>query len=149
MFFAEDSLEQSTSFHQLCAMLPRLVLRTRTRFSAFLARTFFLTFSGLGPCTTVFPLPLREFGLFGKQVSLNLNRKKWHQLCCKRLLHVIVVFLNYQYNGLHPVPIDSLRRSPNLAQPKVYKHLRGLVAASDQSGDFPLAPGRPGPEFIA
>ena len=149
MFFAEDSLEQSTSFQQLCAMLPRLVLRTRTRFSAFLARTFFLTYSGLGPCTAVFPLPLPEFGLFGKQVSLNMNRKKWHQLCRKRLLHVLVVFLNYQYNGLHPVSSDSLRRSPNLAQQKVYQHLRGLVAASDQTGDFPLAPGRSGPEFIA
>ena len=147
--FEETDLSQSISFQQLIASFLRLTLKSRTRFAAFLARTFFLTFSGFEPCTTVFPLPLPEFGLFEKQRCPRLGVKKWSSLCRKRLLHVLVVFLNYQYNGLKPVLLSELRRSPSLAQLKVFQHLRGLIAVSDRAGDHPIPPGRSGPEFVA
>ena len=149
MWFDEGSLTQSISFLQLCATLPRLMLKSKTRFSAFLAKTFFLTFSGDSPCTAVFPLPLPHFGIFGKQGSLKLNRERWKRLCKRRLLHILIVFLNYQFNGLRPLPLEALRRSPNLAQLKIFQRLRGLITANDQPGEHPLLPGRSGPEFIA
>ena len=62
---------------------------------------------------------------------------------------MLVVFLNYQYNGLRPVRLSELRRSPSLAQLKIFRHLRGLIAVSDRAGDHPLPPGRSGPEFVA
>ena len=127
MFFVEDSLEQSTSFHQLCPMLPRLVLKTRTRFSAFLARTFFLIYDALGPCTVVFP------GLCRSLDSLGAGLPHHEQGTVASALSQAIVachchcgLLNYQYNGLRPVPLGFLRRTPSLAQT-----------------------GRSGPEFIA
>lgn len=69
MQFCEDSLEASLTFRQLVAALPRMVLKSRTRFSALLARSFHVTFNGESPCSTVFPLPLKDFGLFDKQIS--------------------------------------------------------------------------------
>ena len=145
----EDRLAQTVSFQRLLACLPRLILRSRTRFSTFLAKSFHTVRSGSCPASAVFPIPVPWTGAFEKQGVPKLNRRRWHQLCFKRGLHICIVALNYVYTGLQPVPVALLGRRPNLAHRAIYARLRALLTACDQPGEHPLPPGRSGPEFIA
>ena len=114
-------------FRLFLASLPRLVLRSRTQFSTFLAKTFHTVRHGVCPSSAVFPLPTPWIGIFEKQGTPKLNRKKWKQLCFKRCLHICVMALNYVHNNLRPVPLALLGRRPNLAQRDVYVLATHLV----------------------
>ena len=118
-------------------------------FASFLARTFHI--QPLGKCsdTAVFPLPVPRFGLFGKQLTPKLDLKRWRRLCFQRSLHVVVMALNFIYGNMHPPPLALLGRRPNRIQKGIYKHLRRLLTACDQPGEFPLPPGRSGFNLIA
>ena len=104
----EDRLSMTISFRRLLACLPRLILSSRIRFSAFLANSFHTVRSGSCPASTVFPIPVPWTGVFDKQGIPKLNHRRWQQLCFKRGLHICVIALNYVYNGLQPVPVALL-----------------------------------------
>lgn len=139
-----------TSFLKVAASVPRWILKTRTKFSGLLARSFSLQCRGAASASIVFPLPLADFNLFsggGPKRSL----RKWSCLAKKRLLHVVIVALNYLEGCLDHHTIPQLGRRPNDIQKSVHARLRSLVAMCDSPslGTIPVLPGRSGPEFIA
>ena len=145
----ESELEAVISFQRFLATLPRWVLRSRTSFSSFLARSFHTTRQGSCPATAIFPLPVPFHGIFNKQRTPKLSSKKWRTLVMRRAVHVLVIALNYIHNGLKSVPVTLLGRRPNQVQLAVYKHLQALLIACEKPGVFAMPPGRSGFEFIA
>ena len=147
---ADDSrLQEEISFQQFLAIMPRLVLRSRTRFSSFLARTFSIPRAGSCPSTAVFPIPVPFIGIFGKQGCPKLTAKGWKKLRIKRTIHILVIALNYIHAGCRPVESRLLGRSPSHLHLAVYRRLRALLAACDRPDSLLKPPGRSGPELIA
>ena len=146
----EDRLHEEITFQGFLSCCIRWILRSRTVFATFLARSFHAQRSGASPATAVFPLPIPFEGLFGKQRSPKLSRSQLRKLCIKRAVHVVVIALNYIHNGMRPISVSLLGRRPTLAQLSVFRRLRALITACDlPGGQYPLPPGRSGFEFIA
>ena len=144
----DEPIQQSITFLSLAASLPRWILVTRTRFAAYLAKTFHLQCGGSSPSTVVFPLPLADFGLF-KAGAPRLPRRRFLTLVRKRILHTVIVALNYLHDGFRGGDVQLLGRRPNDTQRAIHQRLWSLVAACDTPGEVPLSPGRSGNEFIA
>eukprot|EP00435_Cladocopium_sp_Y103_P060998 s1156_g22.t1 len=145
----DHQLQAEISFGRLLAVLPRLVLRSRTRFSSFLAKSFRILRAGTCPSSAVYPIPVPFIGLFDRQGVPKLNKRQWRNLCIRRGLHVLVIALNYLHAGLRPVPCELLGRRPTSVHLAIYKRLRALLTACDRPDSHLMPPGRSGPEFIA
>ena len=145
---AEEGVPQSISFRHLAASMPRWILKTKTKFAAYLSKTFHLQCGGSAPSSVVFPLPLPELCLF-RGGGPKLSKRRWQTLLRKRLLHLVVVALNYLHDGFHESDIWQLGRRPNDLQKKIHHRLWSLLTTCDAPGMFPLSPGRSGDEFIA
>ena len=143
-----EELPQSISFRCLAASIPRWILATRTRFACYLSRTFHIQCGSATPSSVVFPLPLADFNLFAGG-GPKLSSRRWMTLLRKRLLHVLIVALNYLHDGFRGADISLLGRRPNSMQGAIHHRLWSLIAACDAPGVFPLSPGRSGDEFIA
>ena len=141
-------LDQSIPICRLFASFPRWILKTRSSFSWFLARTFSLRCWGVTPASVVFPLPLMGFGLFSGS-GPKLSHRRWTTLARKRVLHVIIVALNFLYNDFKPFELRLLGRRPNALQARFHARLLALLATCDSPADVPIPPKRSGPEFIA
>lgn len=91
-----------------------------------------------------------DFGLFSGS-GPKLSRRRWRILLRRRLVHVIIVALNLLEGGIKSSQLHLLGRRPNAVQRQIHRRLMALVATCDAPGllDFPLVPGRSGPEFIA
>ena len=139
-----EPIQQSITFRSLAVCLPRWILATRTRFAAYLAKTFHLQCGDAVPSTVVFPLPLADLGVF-KGGASRLSKRRYLTLVRKRLLHIIIVALNYLHDGFRGGDVALLGRRPNLIQKAIHRRLWSLLAACD----IPLSPGRSGKEFIA
>ena len=145
----EDRLHETISYKRCLACIPRWILKTRTTFAAFLARTFHIRRSGTCPASTVFPIPAPELGLFDSQVGPRLSARRWSRLCIKRALHVVVMALNYIHSGMTFVLITQLGRRPSPVHLAICDRLRPLLTVCDRPEQFPITPGRSGAEFIA
>ena len=145
----EKLLQAEISPGSMLAALPRWILRSKTKFAAFLARTFHIKRCGNSSASAVFPIPAPFCGLFDVQGSPKLGARRWSRLCHRRALHVVVMALNYIHNDMSPVPSALLGRRPSHAHLAIYGRLRSLLTACDRPGSFPLPPGRSGFEFIA
>lgn len=147
---ADDKLlEETIDFPTILAALPRWIIRSRTPFGAFLAKTFHIRRTGSCPSSAVFPIPVPKIGVFNRQDGPKLSARRWHRLCRHRALHVIVMMLNYLHSGLQPVSMVLLGRSPTATHLAIYGRLRALITASERPDKVPLPPGRSGPEFLA
>ena len=115
----------------------------------FLARTFHL--ASTGPChdSAVFPIPAPRLGLFRSQGVSKLNAKRWQRLCRQRVLHVLVMALNYMHRGNKPISPVLLGRSPTSVHLAIYRRLRTLLTVCDRPDSHLMPPGRSGHEFIA
>ena len=146
-----DQFSATISFRGWSAALPRWVIKSRSPFAALLAATFSSPASrwGAAPPSATFPLPLPCLGLF-EASGPRLSKASWRRLRLKRVLHVLVLALNYAYEGLRFLPLDLLWRVPNAHQRQAYDRLmRHLVACDSRAERFPLPPGRSGPESLA
>ena len=101
-------IDAQISFRHFVATLPHWVLRSKTKFSAFLAKSFHVHPSGICHSTAVFPLPVPHFGIFSAQQSPKIGAKKWKQLGLQRLLRIIVMALNYIHGNMHLPPVALL-----------------------------------------
>ena len=144
----DEQIPQSITFLRLAACLPRWILATKTKFGAFLAKTFHLQCRGSAPSTVVFPLPLADFGIFHGGAP-RMSHRRWLTLVRKRLLHLVIVALNYLHDGFRGGDVALLGRRPNPNQRAMHRRLWSLIAACDTPGEVPLSPGRSGKEFIA
>ena len=104
---------------------------------------------GAAPPSATFPLPLPFLGLFSGS-GPRLSKVSWRRLRLRRVLHILVLALNFVHEGLRVIPSELLWRVPNAHQRKAYDRLmRHLVACDSRSERFPLPPGRSGPESLA
>ena len=78
-----------------------------------------------------------------------MSKRRWQTLLRKRLLHLVVVALNYLHDGFQESDIWQLGRRPNELQKKIHRRLWSLLTTCDAPGMFPLSQGRSGDEFIA
>ena len=140
-----------TSFRKVAASMPRWILEAKTKFSSLLACSFSLQCRGSAPASIVFPLPLADFNLFAGDRGPKLSLRRWSTLVRKRLLHLVIVALNYVEGCLSHDSLHLLGRRPNDLQKKVHQRLWSLLTMCDSPsiGDIPIVPGRSGPEFIA
>ena len=132
------------------ASLPRWIAKSRTCFGAFLCSTM-KPFSRSGTCppSATFPLPLPYEDVFSGS-GPHLPRDRWRRLRRRRLVHVLVVALNFLHGGHAWTPVSLLRRQPNGHQRLVYTRLeRFAVACDGRQGEFALPPGRSGPDLLA
>ena len=139
------------SFRNFAASLPRWVLRSRTKFAAYLAASFSAPShrSGRAPPSALFPLPLPYLGVFAGS-GPHLPQARWHRLAQRRLLCVVVLALNFVHEGYRRPSEALLWRLPNAHQRSAYARLMKLIQACDRQGEaFPLPPGRSGFEFVA
>ena len=144
-----DFIEQEVDFNSWAIALPRFVLKTRSEFSGCLARSFSVRRSGVPAAhTAVFPLPIPFEGCFDGG-GPKLSGKRLRVLAQKRIVHMLVIVLDYLYLGRFPTK-QELGRQPNEPQRKVFERLYALVAASgSRLGRLPVVPGRSGAELIA
>ena len=130
------------SFREWAAALPRWVAKSRTLFGAMLCKSFLSPASrrGTAPSSATFPLPLPHLGLFAGS-GPGLSSARWRRLRLRRVLHVLVLGLNFVYEGLRPLQFDLLWREPNAHQRSAYDRLwRYLVACDSRSDRSPSRP---------
>eukprot|EP00435_Cladocopium_sp_Y103_P022342 s2443_g5.t1 len=91
-----------------------------------------------------------DFGLFASS-GPKLSLRRWRTLLRRRLVHVIIVALNFLEGGLSFAGLHLLGRRPNPVQRQIPRRILALVTTCDSPGllDFPMIPGRSGPEFVA
>ena len=139
------------SFRNFAASLPRWILRSHTKFAAYLAASFSAPShrSGRAPPSALFPLPLPYLGLFAGS-GPRMPQAAWRRLAQRRLLCVIVLALNFVHEGYRWPSEALLWRLPNAHQRSAFSRLMKLIQACDRQDEvFPLPPGRSGFEFVA
>ena len=114
----------------------------------FLSRSFHIRCGGSAPSTVVFPLPLADFGIFECR-GPKLSKRRWRCLAKKRMLHLIIVAINFLHDGMTIRDLNLLGRRPNAVQRAMHKRLWSLMAMCDSPGSFAVNPGRSGNELIA
>ena len=95
------------------------------------------------PADVLYPLPVPYAGVFDREPSSASSRRRakcGHQ----RLLHLVVMALNFVYHDMAFVPQRLLQRPPNRAQSACLRYLGALVRTfgSDQEGVIPSGTGR-------
>ena len=143
----EHSRLVTMSFSKWCAMLPSLVLRTRTAFSKFLVDSFSSQPSPLAPSPALFPLALP--GEFPKMIPGASSRVR-RRIHFERVVYIMVLALNFWHFGGSFLPFDVLRRKPSSQQAQVHKRLRGFLKSEAVVGTFLVsAAGRKFPQLHA
>ena len=142
-------MDQTIDFTTWALCLPRWLLRCHTKLSWHLAKSFTAARQDQNLPTMTFPLPAPHIGCFAAGSGSKLSKRRLLKLARQRLLHVIVVCLNYVYLG-RPASQVELGRRPNAWQTRCLDHLRALlVVCGDGRELFPMVPGRSGPELGA
>ena len=137
------------SYSRWCSTLVPEVLKTRTPFGAFLARTIQLSkclSSDLAP--TFFPLPIPP-GYWHEMPAVTSahRRRSIHR---SRALHVIVMALNFWHSGGVFIDDHLLQRAPNSLHNTLFKRIRALLKSDGPSSAFQATKaGRRFPELIA
>lgn len=125
-----------------------MIAKSHTKFAWHLHRSFTATWRTSSSPTTTFPLPVPHPGCFNGG-GPRLSKRRLAALAHKRLLHITVFCLNYLYLGRFP-GLDEIGRRPNAWQLQSLARLRSLLVVSgSDSTEFPLVPGRSGPDLAA
>ena len=144
-----NPLRQSISFRTWALCLPRWILSSRTPFAWHLFRTFRTGWRRSSSPTATLPLPVPYPGCFGARGGPRLSGRKMMKVAVQRAIHVAVLLLNKLYLGRF-ASLDELERCPNAWQRRRLNQLRTFyVACGNYQDEFPLAPGRSGPELGA
>lgn len=110
-------------FHRWAVCLPRWILRTRPSLSS-----------------ATFPFPIPYPGVWSGS-GPGLSSKKFRLVVQRRLLHVLVMALNYVYLG-RPATLEEIGRCPNRWHLDCFERLRTfIVACGLNQEESPLAPG--------
>ena len=146
----KHEFDATLSFREYAAALPRLLLQSRTPFGAYLGASFKNSAcrDGNAPPSATFPLPLPELNLFAAS-GPRLPLRKWRSLVRRRMLHILVLALNYVREGLKRPPEYLLWRVPNSHQRQVYDRLRNFLFACESQPSWSLRTSSSGPSCRA
>ena len=104
----------------------------------FLYRTLHLSRDdALSMPTALFPLPLPNALPAGMRARKQSGRA-WKRLRLSRLLHVMVMCLNFLHAGMRPVPTSCLRRPPSDTQVSLQRLSGFIKACGRQAGTVPV-----------
>ena len=149
--FPSSRVPRSFTFWDWCATLVPNVLRTRTPFSAFLSFSLKLHRSDQPSTPQLFPVPVPFPGIFNRMPT-GLSLRDRRRILLKRVLHVMVMALNFLHDGLRSFPCEkALSRCPSSAHRSIYRKIQGILAADGPgSGQIDvLSSGRRFPQLIA
>ena len=108
-----SQIDIEVSYPKWCAMLVSLVLKTRTPFAAFVARSIRLSRESRCEASTPtffqIPFPVVRWGRMPEKCSA----KKRHSIHLSRALFVIVAALNYWHSGGKVSDVNIFQRVPN------------------------------------
>ena len=103
---------------------------------------------GTSLSSAVFPLPVPDVNVFARS-GPNLSVRKAAKLAKARVLHILVIALDFLYLGRFPDAYE-IGRPPSPSQQLVFDRLRRAIAACGFAKDpVPYVPGRSGPELVA
>ena len=126
----EESPAPDSSFVSFRAwamsLVPR-ILRTRAPFAAALKSSLHISWSKPASAHALFPLPVPFPGIF--QHVPGASGRKRSEIARRRVVHTIVVALNYLHGGRVPTPLHLLRRRPNPAQLNAFLQVESFVQA--------------------
>ncbi len=111
-----------------------MVMRTKSTFARFLATTLHLPRTDAA-CLTLFPIPAPPGVWFGRMAPGMSPAARW-KTHLSRVLHIVVMALNFWHHGGF---IDSralLGRRPTPAHARIYRRLRCFIQSDDGSGCF-------------
>eukprot|EP00438_Fugacium_kawagutii_P024536 Skav223316 [mRNA] locus=scaffold200:41903:46588:+ [translate_table: standard] len=113
----------------------RIVLRARTRFSFFVMQSISASRNGRSDsiATTLFPIPLPFMGLFEVGPG-KLGQKARRTVALRKLLHLGVMALNYEFFRQPLSIVHLLRRHPSSKHLAVYKRLWMFLKVCGSSG---------------
>ena len=78
-----------------------------------------------------------------------LPRRRFEAILRARVLHVVVLVLDFMYLGRFP-NVEEMQRRPNACQLEIFGRLQSLIAVCGSTRDeFPMVPGRSGPKLAA
>eukprot|EP00438_Fugacium_kawagutii_P033656 Skav204053 [mRNA] locus=scaffold3:301963:308610:- [translate_table: standard] len=134
------SLLRLVPFPSWCEQFIRQVLASKTGFSFFLLRSFLACRSGRSSdtATALFPLPIPDMKVFAESPE-KPSKKARLALAQKKLLHVAVMALNYEYFRSPMSVLQLLRRRPSALHLQVYARLMALVRACGCLGGVSVA----------
>ena len=147
----EFSQAQMMSYPRWCASLLPMVLRSRTPFSAFVAKTVQLSrrLTTRGPSTPAFfpiPLPFADFGRMPASTSSSKRRR----IHLDRTVHLLCMALNFWQGGGNFVDDSSLQRSPSKQHLTLYERIKALIRSDGTSEVFQISQtGRKFPNLLA
>ena len=143
------------SFATWAGGLLRGVFCSRTTFASFLKSTLHL--NRLVPdkpsCRAaglVFPLPVPSPGAF-EPFPLGLSSRTRRRILHRRLLHVVVMALNFLHNDFVPIPLALLQRPPTQVQVRLTSSVGRLLKAFGASvgEELLVSTGRRNPQLVA
>ena len=141
-------IDETMTFVRWATCLPRWVLATRNDYAWHLARSFSVKWHGSAMRSAVFPLPVPFPGCFDGGGPW-LSRSRMKVLAQKKVVHLIVVALNFMHLRRFATDFE-LRRFPNRAQQLCFRRLYSLVAACGYRPEpLPVVPGHAGAELTS
>ena len=126
--------EEELSHSKWCRRLLVMVLRTKSTFARFLASTFHLPRTD-ATCPTLFPLPAPPGDWFQRMAPGMSSSAKW-KVHLSRVLHIVVMALNFWHDGGYINNKALLGRRPTPAHARIFSRLRRFIQSDDGSGSF-------------
>lgn len=140
--------QNTLSYAKWCSTLVPEVLRTRTPFGAFLAKSIRLSkclSSDLAP--TFFPLPIPPG--YWHEMPAAASSQKRRAIHRSRALHVIVMALNFWHSGGSFPEDHLLQRAPNSLHLTLFRRIRALLRSDGPASAFQITKaGRRFPELV-
>ena len=132
-----------------CAMLVSQVLRGRCHFSSFVASSFKIPRSSLASSLPMFPIPVPP-GTHFDGMSPDMTWKEKRRVHLDRVVHILVMALNYLHSDGRFIGKELLGRPPSPWHFRVYRQLRRFVLADASMPAFKVAKaGRRFPQLVA
>ena len=141
---------RSTMTHSMwCSMLTSQVLRTRCPFSTFVASSLKIPRSSSASSLPMFPIPVPpgdHFDRMPPDLPWRLKKRRHYD----RVVHLMVLALNYLHSDGHFIDAGLLGRPPAAFHIKVYRQLRRFVRADANLDEFEIVGGgRRFPQLVA
>ena len=144
-------IDMEVSYPKWCAMLVSLVLKTRTPFAAFVARSIRLSRLPRRPEVSTpafFPIPL-PLAIWSRMPE-KCSAKKRHSIHLSRATFVIIAALNFWHSGGKVCDEDIFWRVPNASHRRLYQKVRDLIKSDGPATSFSLPKaGRRFPELVS
>ena len=136
-------------FPRWCSSLLVNCLRSRTPFSAFLAKSTVPSRVASSPSSSVFPLPVPSWSPF-ERMSPNASSRRRRSTHFARAFHTVIMALNFWHGGGDFGMLQHLSRPISPVHSAIFRRVKNLMRADGQFPAFPvIRAGRRFPQLVA